>query len=255
MWTIGYISKIINNTIYLTYTHIDYNIPYTLSDIHQFRVKDIVGIKLEEEITDGLSCYNITAVDKLNLLYSSVKIHTFYEYQNCLIGIANNRFDTDNFYKKLSNIGISKILSTYLNCILNSNFEFLDCYINSIDIPKLIASRVVNVVEYEYDKNGDYSYRCRIECTDYQDSFLNSFLHITGSYSPTCVNNTPAQLLNETYQEAVDRIAKETANSFLTLYSKEKHFQHLLHECQQIKLLYETERQNVLELAKKYLYY
>lgn len=33
MWTIGYISKIINNTIYLTYTHVGCNIYYPYGDL------------------------------------------------------------------------------------------------------------------------------------------------------------------------------------------------------------------------------
>lgn len=139
--------------------------------------------------------------------------------------------------------------------ILASNFDFLEQYINSIVITKLVASRKVNIIEYEYDKNGDYSYRCNIECTDYQDSYLNSFLHIIGSYSPTCINNTPAKLPNETYQQTVDRIIRETANRTLTQYSKEEHLQYLLYECKQIRSLYETEKQRISELAKKYLNY
>lgn len=255
MWTIGYINNIINDTIYLTYTHVDYNIPYVFSNIQQFRIKDIVAIKLEEKIIHGLAYYNVIAIYKLSQLDSSIKIHTFYEYQKYLINIANNKFDTDGFYKKISNIRISKILSNHLNDIFNSNFEFLNYYISSLDITKLVTSRKVNVVEYEYDKNGDYSYRCRIECTDYHDSYINSFLYINGSYSSTCINNTPAQLPNETYQQAVDRIIKETANRILSQYSKEKHFQHLLCECKQIQSLYETEKQTILELVKNYLRY
>lgn len=60
---------------------------------------------------------------------------------------------------------------------------------------------------------------------------------------------------NETYQQAVDRIIKETANRILSQYSKEKHFQHLLCECKQIQSLYETEKQTILELVKNYLRY
>ena len=59
-----------------------------------------------------------------------------------------------------------------MDSILSSDFEFLDSYLEDIDIIRLIASREVNIIEYEYDKNGDYSYRCHIECTDYQDSYL-----------------------------------------------------------------------------------
>lgn len=38
-------------------------------------------------------------------------------------------------------------------------------------------------------------------------------------------------------------------------YSKDKHFQHLLYECKQIKSIYEIEKQKILELAEKYLCY
>ena len=40
-------------------------------------------------------------------------------------------------------------------------------YVESISIDKLVNERKIVVEEYEYDKNGDYSYRCRINCTKY----------------------------------------------------------------------------------------
>ncbi len=255
MWTIGYINNITDDTIYLTYTHVDYNIPYKLSDNQNFKIKDVVAIKLEEKIKYGSAYYNVIAIYKFSQLKPFIKIHIFYEYQEYLINIANNKFDTNGFYKKLSEVGTSKILSNHLNDIFNSNFDFLDYYINNLNITNIINSRKVNIIEYEYDKNGDYSYRCDVECTDYHDSYLNSFLHINGSYSSNCINNTPVQLPNETYQEAVNRLVKETTNRILTHYSKERHFQYLLNECKQIHSLYKTEKQTILELAKKYLYY
>lgn len=255
MLTIGFISNIIDKTIYLTYTHVDCDRPFTLSDVQQFRIKDIVIIKLDEEIIHGIAHHNIVDVYRFTPSTISLDIHMFYEYQKYLIDIAYDKFDTDEFYKRLNTLGFSKLLYSHLDRILASNFDFLEQYINSIVITKLVASRKVNIIEYEYDKNGDYSYRCNIECTDYQDSYLNSFLHIIGSYSPTCINNTPAKLPNETYQQTVDRIIRETANRTLTQYSKEEHLQYLLYECKQIRSLYETEKQRISELAKKYLNY
>lgn len=255
MWTIGFINNIENNIIYLTYTHVDYNIPFTLVDVRQFKIKDIVGIELNENIIHGIAHYKVETICKYSQSTIADKIHIFYEYQKYLISIANCRFDTDEFYKQLKELGISKLLYYHLSSILSSNWEFLHKYIENVDIVKLIASRKVSIIEYEYDKNGDYSYRCHIDCTNYQDSFLNSFLHIIGSYSNTCVNNTPVQLPNETYSQAVDRVIKETANRTLIQYSKEKHFQHLLSECKQIRSLYEDEKKAILNLAKKYLYY
>lgn len=255
MWTIGYINKILGNTVYITYTHVDCDIPFVLSASQQFKAKDIVAVKLEEKIIHGIAYYDIVAIHKFAQLDSSTEIHIFYEYQEYLINIANSRFDTNEFYKRLDELGISKLLYNYLDSILSSDFEFLDSYLEDIDIIRLIASREVNIIEYEYDKNGDYSYRCHIECTDYQDSYLNALLRIIGSYSSTCINNTPPRLPNETYQQTVDRIIKKTAKMAENQYSKDKHLQHLLYECKQIKSIYEIEKQKILELAEKYLCY
>ena len=110
MLTIGFISNIIDKTIYLTYTHVDCDRPFTLSDVQQFRIKDIVIIKLDEEIIHGIAHHNIVDVYRFTPSTISLDIHMFYEYQKYLIDIAYDKFDTDEFYKRLNTLGFSKLV-------------------------------------------------------------------------------------------------------------------------------------------------
>lgn len=256
MQTIGFISNIENNILYLTYTHLDYNIPFKSRDVRHFNIKDIVGIELKECISNsGIAYCEITNVCNFSQIEDLSQIQIFYEYQKYLIVIAQNKFDSNNFYNKLNELGISTILYIHLSDILKSNLDFINDYVSKISIEELISSRKVDLIESEYDKNGDCSYRCYIECTNYQDSYLNKLLRLTGSYSPTCVNNKPVVLPHETYQQAVNRIIKESKNNALAQYSKIGHIQQLLNECKIIKSLYDSEKQSILSQAKKYYDY
>lgn len=91
--------------------------------------------------------------------------------------------------------------------------------------------------------------------TKYKDSYLNSLLYVYGSYSPTCCNNSPKQLPNETYSQAVKRIEEETKQQALKRYCKYEHLLHLLKECLIIRPLYKQEIEKIYNIAFKYMKY
>ena len=82
------------------------------------------------------------------------------------MNIAFNNFVTNSFINELKHEGISEIfIEDFLNKILNNNgIIYIANYVESISIDKLVNERKIVVEEYEYYKNGDYSYRCRINC-------------------------------------------------------------------------------------------
>ena len=88
--------------------------------------------------------------------------------------------------------------------------------------------------------------------TKYKDSYLNSLLYVYGSYSPTCCNNSPKQLPNETYSQAVKRIEEETKQQALKRYCKYEHLLHLLKECLIIRPLYKQEIEKIYNIALKF---
>ena len=52
MWTIGYIHYITNKIAYITYSHVDQDIPYQLKcDKGLFHVWDIIAVGLQEHNT------------------------------------------------------------------------------------------------------------------------------------------------------------------------------------------------------------
>lgn len=173
------------------------------------------------------------------------------------MNIAFNNFVTNSFINELKHEGISEIfIEDFLNKILNNNgIIYIANYVESISIDKLVNERKIVIEEYKYDKNGDYSYRCRINCTKYKDSYLNSLLYVYGSYSPTCCNNSPKQLPNETYSQAVKRIEEETKQQALKRYCKYEYLLHLLKECLIIRPLYKQEVEKIYNIAFKYMKY
>jgi len=58
-------------------------------------------------------------------------------------------------------VATSMINSDNLYNILDCNFDCIYDYINSISINEIIKQREVEIIECEYDKNGDYSYRLK----------------------------------------------------------------------------------------------
>ena len=248
MWTIGFIENITEDFLYITYSHVDQNIPIKRNST-SYSINDIIGIHISEENRNRIT--EICNYERLE----SINIQTIYEYQKYLIHIAYNRFDSGDFYNQLKYKNLSKVISYNLYNILDCNFDCIHDYINSISITEIIKQREVEIIEYEYDENGDYSYRCKLECTDFNDSYLNSLLLIKGSYSPTCTNNSPKQLPGESYEEAVRRVINSTRNNALIEYSKEKHLKQLYSECDIIKGMYLNEKRRIMELAQKYLGY
>lgn len=258
MWTIVYIHNIKNKIAYITYSHVDQDTPYLLNkDKGMFHAWDIIAIGLQEHIyNNGIVHYDIIDIAHIQD-FDTCLITYFYEYQSCLMNIAFDNFVTNSFINKLKHMDISTILiDKYLNSIVN-NSGVIDIanYVDSISIAKLVQDRIIVVEEYEYDKNGDYSYRCRINCTTYKDSYLNSLLYFVGSYSPTCCNNFPKQLPHETYNQAVKRLEEETKQQALKRYCKYEHLLFLLKECISIKSLYQQEIENTFNTACKYINY
>lgn len=257
MWTIGYIHYITNTIAYITYSHVDQDIPYQLKcDKGLFHAWDIIAVGLQEHIYNGIANYDIIDIIKIQNFDISL-IEYFYDYQSSLMNIAFNNFVTNSFINELKHEGISEIfIEDFLNKILNNNgIIYIASYVESISIDKLVNERKIVIEEYEYDKNGDHSYRCRINCTKYKDSYLNSLLYVYGSYSPTCCNNSPKQLPNETYSQAVKRIEEETKQQALKRYCKYEHLLHLLKECLIIRSLYKQEIEKIYNIAFKYMKY
>ncbi len=255
MWTIGYISAIYEKDFcLLTYSHVDKDLVLRREIDATFHKNEIVGIKLSEKIINGISDYKVEDICHYSdLPKSDIKI--FYAYQNYLYDIANNRFDTENFYISMKQHNVSRILLNNLQKVLNRNYDFIYDYIDNISIDSLIKERNVKIVEHLYDKNGDYSCRAEVECTEYLDSYLNSLLHIVGSYSPYCVNNSPKQEPNESYQQAVERVIEETKVNAKSLYLPKHHLNHLLQECSVIENCYMKEKNEILDKVKYYLEY
>ena len=60
MWTIGYIHYITNKIAYITYSHVDQDIPYQLKcDKGLFHAWDIMAVGLQEHIYNGIANYDI----------------------------------------------------------------------------------------------------------------------------------------------------------------------------------------------------
>ena len=178
MWTIGYIHYITNKIAYITYSHVDEDIPYQLKcDKGLFHAWDIIAVGLQEHIYNGIANYDIIDIIKIQNFDISL-IEYFYDYQSSLMNIAFNNFVTNSFINELKHEGISEIfIEDFLNKILNNNgIIYIANYVESISIDKLVNERKIVIEEYEYDRNGDHSYRCRINCTKYKDSYLNSLL-------------------------------------------------------------------------------
>lgn len=142
-----------------------------------FHAWDIIAVGLQEHIYNGIANYDIIDIIKIQNFDISL-IEYFYDYQSSLMNIAFNNFVTNSFINKLKHEGISEIfIEDFLNKILNNNgIIYIANYVESISIDKLVNERKIVVEEYEYDKNGDHSYRCRINSTKYKDSYLNSLL-------------------------------------------------------------------------------
>lgn len=65
MWTIGYIHYITNKIAYITYSHVDQDIPYQLKcDKGLFHAWDIIAVGLQEHIYNGIANYDI--IDIIN---------------------------------------------------------------------------------------------------------------------------------------------------------------------------------------------
>ena len=62
MWTIGYIHYITNKIAYITYSHVDQDIPYQLKcNKGLFHAWDIIAVGLQEHIYNGIANYDIIA--------------------------------------------------------------------------------------------------------------------------------------------------------------------------------------------------
>ena len=60
MWTIGYIHYITNKIAYITYSHVDQDIPYQLKcNKGLFHAWDIIAVGLQEHIYNGIANYDI----------------------------------------------------------------------------------------------------------------------------------------------------------------------------------------------------
>lgn len=257
MITIGYISDIKNGDVYVTYSHVDKDICFHAEQ--NYNIGDIVAVELVtkfdpiiETVCNNYSYEEIVGLRPIQDIDTSI-IEYVYSYQDYLFRIAFNNYCTENFFREIKHNGISSILyEKFLDLIISSDsFQYIVAYVSDTDISNLIDKRNVSLYDIT-DKYGDY--KCsRIECTDYCDSYLNSFLHITGSYSPVCINNSPKQLLGETYMQAVNRTINSTAINLKKNYSKVEHLSHLLKEILLIKQLYESEKNKVHKEAEKYL--
>ena len=68
MWTIGYIHYITNKIAYITYSHVDQDIPYQLKcDKGLFHAWDIMAVGLQEHIYNGIANYDIIGRNRQTL--------------------------------------------------------------------------------------------------------------------------------------------------------------------------------------------
>lgn len=259
MITIGYISDIKNGDVYVTYSHVDKNICFHTEP--NYNIGDIVAVELEtkfdpiiETVCNNYSYEEIVGLQSIHNIDTSI-IKYIYSYQDYLFRIAFDNYCTDVFFQKIKSNGISSILyEKFLDTIISSDsFQYIVAYVSDTDISELIDKRNVSLYDIT-DKYGDYI-GSRIECTDFGDSYINSFLHIIGSYSPICVNNSPKQLPGETYMQAVNRTINSTATNAKKNYSKVEHLSRLLKEVLLTKQLYESEKNRIHKEAEKYLGY
>ena len=96
MWTIGYIHYITNKIAYITYSHVDQDIPYQLKcDKGSFHAWDIIAVGLQEHIYNGIANYDIIDIIKIQNFDISL-IEYFYYYQSSLMNIAFNNFVTNS---------------------------------------------------------------------------------------------------------------------------------------------------------------
>ena len=110
MWTIGYIHYITNKIAYITYSHVDQDIPYQLKcNKGLFHAWDIIAVGLQEHIYNGIANYDIIDIIKIQNFDISL-IEYFYDYQSSLMNIAFNNFVTNSFINELKHVGISEIL-------------------------------------------------------------------------------------------------------------------------------------------------
>lgn len=66
MWTIGYIHYITNKIAYITYSHVDQDIPYQLKcNKGLFHAWDIIAVGLQEHIYNGIANYDIIDIIKI----------------------------------------------------------------------------------------------------------------------------------------------------------------------------------------------
>ena len=78
MWTIGYIHYITNKIAYITYSHVDQDIPYQLKcNKGLFHAWDIIAVGLQEHIYNGIANYDIIDIIKIqNFDISLIEEHT-----------------------------------------------------------------------------------------------------------------------------------------------------------------------------------
>lgn len=257
MWTIGYINDIKDDAIYVTYSHVDKNIEFRT--LEKFALYEIVSIHLEhkwnnyggvewedDEWEDG-EIVDIAHFDE------NIRTEFVYSYQETLLNIIRDDYINGDFAQRLKNKFSRFLIDDFLDLIIRDDIDQLTHYVNSISIEELVKHRKIRIIETK-DKYGEYT-GCKVECTDYRDTYLNGLLHIYGSYSPWCVNNTPERLPRETYNQTVERVAKTTAFLAIKNYSKMRHLQILLDECLQIKEEYKTKKENIHKIANEYMNY
>lgn len=80
MWTIGYIHYITNKIAYITYSHVDQDIPYQLKcNKGLSHAWDIIAVGLQEHIYNGIANYDIIDIIKIQNFDISL-IEYFYDY-------------------------------------------------------------------------------------------------------------------------------------------------------------------------------
>lgn len=252
-YTIGFISGNTPCGVLLTWTHNNKDIRFNTDQKHI--IGEVVIIKQSYEIINGFATYknlellsvNDICVDALTLEYS---------YQSSLIILAYKDYISDEFVRRLESLKFSTvIIKKYLKDILfDDSIDNLSTYVSNIDIRRLISTRNAGLYEIT-NKDGDFS--CyRLDCTDYEDNYLNRLLRVQGSYSPYCVNNSlPRPTKYVTLQQHVDKIIKDSEIAAEQNYSRIRHLAFLLEEVKDIQDEYLKYKEDAFLTAKKYMDY
>lgn len=149
MLTIGFISKIDKDTIFVTRNHIERDTPFPRENGVTFHIGDIVAINTFDSIVEGFRVSHIESIKLLNNIpINEIKIELEYSCQQLLINIATNNFCNEFFYDKLRDDKISKILLTdFLQDIICDNIQPVANYVQSTDIKNIAKNRRISIDE------------------------------------------------------------------------------------------------------------